>query len=93
MKFKEPRKLIIIIIIIITSTKLCTEQNTFVSYYKTSTCFGTEVPSSGSRSVQRNVGPRRQYSYYVAFTGVITLLCTEQLLDDGISVPKHVGVL
>jgi hypothetical protein len=42
--------------------------DTFKSYYSTSTCFGTEAPSSGNRSVQRNVDPTRQSNYYVAFT-------------------------
>jgi hypothetical protein len=45
-----------------------------MSYYKTPTCFGTEVPSSGSCSVQRIVGPTHQSSYYVAFTEVIKIL-------------------
>jgi hypothetical protein len=28
-----------------------------MKYYKTATRFGAEVPSSGGRSIQRNVGP------------------------------------
>jgi hypothetical protein len=42
--------------------------------YKTSTCFGTEVPSTGGRSIQRNVDPTHRSSYYVAFTEVIKIL-------------------
>jgi hypothetical protein len=38
------------------------------------TCFGTEVPSSGCRSIQSNVDPTHQYNYYVAFTEVIKRL-------------------
>jgi hypothetical protein len=47
-------------------------------YYKTTTCFGTEMPSSGRRSIQRNVGPTHQSSY-VALTEVIEILNIEVL--------------
>jgi hypothetical protein len=33
-----------------------------MSHYKTPTCFGTEVPLSGSRSVQRNVVTLSMYT-------------------------------
>jgi hypothetical protein len=45
-----------------------------MSYYKTLTCFDTEVPSSGSRSAQRNVAPAQPSSYYVALTEVVKIL-------------------
>jgi hypothetical protein len=32
------------------------------------------VPSSGGRTLERNVDPTHQSSYYVAFTGVIKIL-------------------
>ena len=48
------------ILIITTPTNLCTGQNIVVScYYNTPACVGTEVPSSGGLSIQRNVGPTR----------------------------------
>jgi hypothetical protein len=52
-----------------------------MGYYKTPKCFTIEVPSSGSRSVQRNVGPTRQFSYHVDLTEVIKIL--------NIKIPKH----
>jgi hypothetical protein len=39
-----------------------------MKYYKTPTCFGTEVPSLGNCLVQRNIGPTCQSSYYVTRT-------------------------
>jgi hypothetical protein len=42
-----------------------------MSYYKTPTCFGTEVHSSRGRSVQSNVDPTHQSNYCVAFIEVI----------------------
>ena len=50
-----------------------------MSYYKTPTCFGTEVPSSGGRSVQSNVDPTHQSGYYVVFTEIIIILNTKIL--------------
>jgi hypothetical protein len=70
------------ILVIITSTNLCTAWNTFMSYNKTPTCFGTEMPSSGSSSVQRSIGPICQSSYCVALTEVIKIL--------NIRVPKYI---
>jgi hypothetical protein len=59
----------------ITSTNTYTEQNATVSYYKkTPICFGTEMPSSEGRSVQRNVGQPRQSSYDVALMEVTEIL-------------------
>ena len=45
-----------------------------MTYYKTPTCFGTEVPSSAGRSVQSNVDPTHQSGYYVAFIEFINIL-------------------
>jgi hypothetical protein len=41
---------------------------------KPATCFGTEFPSSGGRSVQRNVDPTHRSGYSVAFTEIIKIL-------------------
>jgi hypothetical protein len=83
------------ILVIITPTNLRAGQYIFVSYYNTPTCFGTEVPSSARRSVQRNVGPTRRtiIMSHIDWRVGSTLLCIERLADDGVLVPKHVGVL
>jgi hypothetical protein len=45
-----------------------------MNYYKNPTCFDTEVPSSGGRSVQTDVDPTHLSSCYVAFPEVIKIL-------------------
>jgi hypothetical protein len=62
------------ILIIIISTNLCTEWNLFMCYYKASTCFGTEVSSIVSGSIQMNVCPTHQSNYYVSLTEVSKIL-------------------
>jgi hypothetical protein len=42
--------------------------------YKTATCFGSAMPSSGSYSEQSSRSPTRQSSYYVAFIGMVKIL-------------------
>jgi hypothetical protein len=80
--------------IIITPTKLCTTRNTFMRYYKTLTCFDIEVPSSGSRSVQRNVGPTCLSISYVALTELVKILSNKILKYTKLTTIKsHVVIL
>jgi hypothetical protein len=46
----------------------------YIQKYKTPTCFGTELPSSGSHSEQRSIRPARLTRYYVAFGKIIEIL-------------------